>query len=107
MDKDVFDSLVSIIKSDVGVLVDSSGQKILENPAFLMIVDAGRQVIPFIVDDYINSRDVIGIGVWPLALEMITGEAPYRERSRGKCYEIRKDWLKWLKRNSKLLSLPG
>lgn len=104
MTQDEFDELARTWKSDPMVMVDSSGENIMHNPAYLRILDEGVAVIPMIFKAYQKDEDPD----WGRALEMILGfkyddpNHPVQEKHNGDCYGIWQDWMRWGGKNGYL-----
>lgn len=70
----------------------SSADEMVKNPAYRIIVDAGTNAIPFIMDEL--SRNAEG---WMMqCLGEIAGINPVRENHRGDILKMRDDWMEWL-----------
>lgn len=80
----------------------SSVQKKLRHPAYLKIVAAGQQVVPFILEELINHG-----GHWFIALHTLTGANPIR-RGNGTLLdhptmdECIDSWARWGRENGLL-----
>lgn len=90
--KERFNELKEIWKNDTRFLSDSN--KIINHPAYLEIINMGKQVLPFIIDDMRETNNH-----WFVALEIITGVKPVLIAHYGNIPLMVNDWLNWADNN--------
>lgn len=67
-----------------------SSQIETDHPKFKEIVDLGKDVVPFIIEDIkVNPGWIV------VALSRITSENPIKKEHAGRLHEICKDWIEW------------
>lgn len=88
-----FDTLKSIWLNET--LFSSSTTEINNNRAYRAIIDLGRDVIPFIIDD-LRIMD----NHWFYALEILAGVNPVKNENIGNIPAMKKDWLQWAEDNN-------
>lgn len=65
-----------------------------DTPAYQEIIDAGKESIPFIMEDWKNSEDSQTFH-WFQALYEITGENPIPVTDRGRIVKMKNHWINW------------
>lgn len=87
-----FSKLAKKWKEDT--LYSSSGDEILNHPAYKEILGMGKDALPYILRDL----EVEG-GHWFHALHAITGVNPYPSEDAGRVKKMREAWLRWAREN--------
>ena len=68
---------------------------VLENESAKEIIEAGLEVVPFIIDEIRKTYN----GHYCIILSQITGVNPITEKHCGKIEKMAKDWIKWYDKN--------
>lgn len=95
MDQKTFDALHYAVRNDIRILISSDNSVYYDNPAFIAMIDAGLDVVPFIFKQYEKEYD----WMCPMVLTAVLQVNPVKRSSRGRCNNIREDWLEWGRAN--------
>ena len=87
-----FDLYSGIWKTET--MFSSNSSEITNNSAYRSIIGLGKDIIPFIIEDFKQSENH-----WFNALELLTGENPIKSEHRGIINLMKSDWLNWAEKN--------
>ena len=89
--REIFSTLTVAWKRDT--IFNSSATKILEHPAYQLIIQLGTSIVPLIINDLRNRNNH-----WYYALRILTGINP-PENACQNMHTVRRFWLQWAKVN--------
>ncbi len=87
-----FDVLTATWKNDMRF--SSSIHSLMTNPSYLRVIAMGKKAIPLILEDLKQEPDH-----WFIALNILTGQDPVPNESRGDVIAMTAAWLQWGREN--------